>query len=88
MEVHLLVAEDQIQRAQMGVNTSSLVPQIMLITKDKTFKMDVTIMISERAVREEINTLQNKCSFTWMIQVQLPVAIYCEELYLVTILGA
>ena len=76
MEVQLLVAEDQIQRAQMGVNTSSLVPQIMLITKDKTFKMDVTIMISERAVREVINTLQNKCSFTWMIQVQLPFVIY------------
>ena len=55
MEVQLLVAEDQIQRAQMGVNTSSLVPQIMLITKDKTFKMDVTIMIIERAVREVIN---------------------------------
>ena len=34
MEVQLLVAEDQIQRAQMGVNTSSLVPQIMLIRQD------------------------------------------------------
>ena len=59
-EVQFLMAEDQIQTVQTGVNTSSLqIPQIMLITKDKTLKMDVTIMISERAVREVINTLQN-----------------------------